>query len=297
MAGVKGIGGLSVNDGVVIFGAGSYADDGVTVQSNADNFTFSLGSAFDGKAFYGMSIADTISNAAENVSIYGSLGADSIYNEGANAYIDGGAGNDTVMLNNGAGATVNVGSGSDLISIDSNNINSFAVEGFSAGDTIKGFTADSAITSIDGGIAVGATSIYGVGAAIVDATAWSVGAGAAIYHLTNEPGATLQGGALVYSTVSGDTKDLLELGGVSSVVSKSGNNLVVDTATVAGITEGVLNIYNDSLFGSTGAISVNANGGSLAFNIGEGVTKSFYGADNADTITTNGKGSVFGGAG
>ncbi|MCR5833864.1 MAG: hypothetical protein K6G55_04360 [Selenomonadaceae bacterium] len=347
LAGVTDTVGLDVDDETIILGAGSYEESGVTVQSNKDNYAFSLSSAFDGNAFYGMSGADLIYNYAASVAIYGMSGADNIWNEGANAtidggkgddiiqnyeaesvaiyggdgddfidntggnyatinggdgadnilnggnyatinggdgddliankgnsaYIDGGDDNDTVQLYSGTGTTVNVGSGSDLISVNSDSITSFWVEGFGEGDSITGLTGTS-IASITGGIEVGGVSIYGVSAAIIN-TGWNVNEGTASYQLSGQSGVDFNDdGTLVYATVPSDVTDLLTLGGVSSAVKADGDNLVV-----AGVPEGAtavtadyLSTNNYTLESGTYYINSTINLGSKTLTINEGAT-------------------------
>ncbi|MCR5833865.1 MAG: hypothetical protein K6G55_04365 [Selenomonadaceae bacterium] len=68
----------------------------------------------------------------------------------------------------------------------------------------------------------------------------------------------------------------------------------LETKTVAGISGNVINIYDNAIFGSDGAVTVSANDGSLAFNIGENVTGKFYGTGGVDNITVNGSACVNG---
>ncbi len=61
-----------------------------------------------------------------------------------------------------------------------------------------------------------------------------------------------------------------------------------ESKTVAGISGKVLNVYDNAIFGSKGAITVSGNEGEYTFNIGEKYTGKFYGTSGADTISVKG---------
>ena len=139
------INGLSGNDIINNFASN------VTINGGDDNDTIT--SSGVSSFIYGGSGADYISVTGNFATIYGDADNDTIISSGNNAFINGGADGNIISLTGGENVTVNVSDGDDTIkAID--NIGSFSVAGFSAGDVINFGASVTALDTITGGIKV-----------------------------------------------------------------------------------------------------------------------------------------------
>nr|MCR5834599.1 hypothetical protein [Selenomonadaceae bacterium] len=272
LAGVSSTVNLSVEDSVISINSTAIDPNGVTVTGNADNYGFNLGDEFNGKFF-------------------GTSGVDNITVQGA-AYINGLSGNDIISVM-GNSATVDVSADDDLINVN-NTVTSFAVAGFSAGDTISGVKGTS-IATIDGGIKVGSLSIFGITDIAATNYSWSSATTSATYYEVENAGASISGTDLIY-TGSDSIAKLFTIAGLSATTAAVNRDGKVVTLTIKEIGENkdgatISGDYNyifalsgvateasaiESAWTLSGTTAVYSNGGSGAY----------YDLDDSNTVVT-----------
>ncbi|MCR5833863.1 MAG: hypothetical protein K6G55_04355 [Selenomonadaceae bacterium] len=165
---------------------------------------------------YGGDDDDIIENTASNVTINGGDGTDYISNSGTNAYINAGKGNNIVsIVADSKNSTVNLAEGDNTIKIIGTP-ESFYVEGFDKGNQQIIFDKPiSSFETINGGIVVNGTKIFGVEKFEANYTSTNE-QGKLTVNFTGKSGASLTSSNTIgYVKLPDSQKDVFTLAGIT----------------------------------------------------------------------------------